>query len=56
VAEGLTAGPTALEAGEDLQVHSVQWAKAMAWTRDGTIRDGKTLIGLLWWQQWCGTM
>jgi len=52
LATDLVAGAAAPEAGEDLQAHTIPFAQALAWTRDGTIRDGKTLIALLWWQQW----
>jgi ADP-ribose pyrophosphatase len=51
VAEGLTAGPMQLEAGEQIEPQIVTWKQALAWTRDGTIRDAKTLIALLLWRQ-----
>jgi ADP-ribose pyrophosphatase len=50
VAEGLTAGAMHLEAGEQIEPQVVEWEQALHWTRDGTIRDAKTLIGLLLWQ------
>jgi hypothetical protein len=34
-----------------LEPRIVALSQAMAWTRDGTIRDAKTLLALLWWQQ-----
>lgn len=51
VASELTAGALRPEADEQLQPHIVAWSQALAWTRDGTIRDAKTLLALLWWQQ-----
>ncbi len=51
IASDLTAGAMRPEADEQLEPHIVAWAQALAWTRDGTIRDAKTLLALLWWQQ-----
>ncbi len=51
VASELTAGVMRPEADEQLEPHVVAWTQALAWVRDGTIRDAKTLIALLWWQQ-----
>jgi ADP-ribose pyrophosphatase len=51
VASELTAGEMRPEADEDLEPRIVAWSQALAWTRDGTIRDAKTLLALLWWQQ-----
>lgn len=51
VATDLVPGPAAPEAGEELQAHAIPFAQALAWTRDGTIRDGKTIIALLWWEK-----
>jgi ADP-ribose pyrophosphatase len=51
LAQDLTAGLAEPEAGEELQAHTVPFAQALAWTRDGTITDGKTLIALLWWEK-----
>jgi ADP-ribose pyrophosphatase len=56
LARDLIEGPAAPEAGEELQAHIIPLAQAMAWTRDGTITDGKTLIGLLWWERWHETI
>jgi ADP-ribose pyrophosphatase len=47
VAYDLTAGQMQLEPGEEIEPQVVAWAQAQAWIRDGTIRDGKTLIALL---------
>jgi ADP-ribose pyrophosphatase len=51
VASELTAGTMRLEADEQLEPHVVAWTQALQWLRDGTIRDAKTLIALLWWQE-----
>jgi ADP-ribose pyrophosphatase len=51
VASGLTPGTMRPEIDEQLEPQVVSWSQAIAWTRDGTIRDAKTLIALLWWQQ-----
>lgn len=51
VASELTAGTMQPEADEQLEPHVVPLAQALAWTRDGTICDAKTLLALLWWQQ-----
>jgi ADP-ribose pyrophosphatase len=51
VASELTAGVMRPEADERLEPHTVEWSKALQWTRDGTIRDAKTLVALLWWHQ-----
>lgn len=47
LATGLSAGPMHLEAGEELVPQVVAWSDAMRWAVDGTIRDAKTMIGLL---------
>lgn len=52
VATDLVAGLAAPEPGEELMAHSIAFTQALAWIRDGTIRDGKTIIGLLWWERW----
>jgi ADP-ribose pyrophosphatase len=51
VAEGLTPGPTQLEDGEQLVPQVVAWQEAVGWALDGTIRDAKTLTGLLLWDR-----
>jgi ADP-ribose pyrophosphatase len=50
VAEELTPGAMHLERDEDLQPQVVPWPQALAWVRDGTIRDAKTLVALLLWE------
>ncbi len=47
LAQGLTAGPTALEAGEEIDSLIVSWSDAMRMVYDGTIEDAKTLVGLM---------
>jgi ADP-ribose pyrophosphatase len=47
LARGLTAGATALEAGEEIQTLVVSWSEAMRMVYDGTIEDAKTLVGLM---------
>jgi ADP-ribose pyrophosphatase len=51
IASELTAGAMRPEADEQLEPHIVPCSQALAWTRDGTIRDAKTLLAILWWQQ-----
>lgn len=51
VASELTAGTMHPEADEQLEPHVVPLSQALAWTRDGTIRDAKTLLALFWWEQ-----
>jgi ADP-ribose pyrophosphatase len=51
VARDLTPGPLRLEADEDLVPHVIPWTQAVAWTLDGTIRDAKTITGLLLWDR-----
>jgi ADP-ribose pyrophosphatase len=50
VAEVLTPGPMHLERDEELEPIVVPWAQALAWVRDGTIRDAKTLVAVLLWE------
>jgi ADP-ribose pyrophosphatase len=51
VAEQLTPGPTRLEADEQIEPVVVPFSQAFEWCLDGTIRDAKTLVALLLWQQ-----
>jgi ADP-ribose pyrophosphatase len=46
LAQGLTAGPSALEADEHLDVLRMPLSKIMGMIDDGKIHDGKTIIGL----------
>ena len=54
LARGLTAGPRQLDQGEFLQVIQASAAQLIAWCRDGTVTDAKTIIGAFWLQQWLG--
>lgn len=47
VATGLVAGPTALEAGEEIESVVMPWGEALAMIDRGEIRDAKTVAGLL---------
>jgi ADP-ribose pyrophosphatase len=51
LATGLQAGATALEAGEEIETLLVTWSEAMNMVASGTIQDAKTLVGLLFYQQ-----
>ena len=48
LAEGLTAGERKLDEGEFLDVVSHSPRQILAWVRDGTICDVKTVIGAFW--------
>ncbi|MBI4356054.1 MAG: NUDIX hydrolase [Candidatus Omnitrophica bacterium] len=43
---------------ERLEARVVRTAQAWSWARQGTIIDGKTLLGLYWWRQhrWAGRL
>ena len=47
LAEGLSEGPPAREAGEQIENLVVPWQQAMAMVMAGEIEDAKTIIGLL---------
>jgi len=49
LADRLEAGPTALDAGEDIQTLLCTWDEAMDMVRRGDIRDAKTLAALLYY-------
>jgi ADP-ribose pyrophosphatase len=51
LAQDLTPGPMQLEEGEVLHPEIVPWDDALRWALDGTIRDAKTLVALLLWNQ-----
>lgn len=51
-ARGLTAGEAQLDPGEFLQVGSATADELDECARRGEITDAKTLVGLLWLQQW----
>ncbi len=51
-ARGLTAGERLLDAGEFLDVEVATLPALLAAAADGTLTDAKSLIGLLWLQNW----
>ena len=51
-ARGLVAGPASLDAGEFLEVLTIDEAELAASARRGEVTDAKTLIGLAWLQSW----
>jgi ADP-ribose pyrophosphatase len=51
-ARGLAAGMRSLEDGEHLDVCLVTMSELADHCRDGRVTDAKTLVGLLWLQQW----
>jgi ADP-ribose pyrophosphatase len=51
LATELVAGPAELEAGEEIEPVIATWEEAIAWARDGQIRDAKTLVGLLFYDR-----
>ncbi|UZG43123.1 NUDIX domain-containing protein [Caldimonas thermodepolymerans] len=51
-ARGLSAGDRHLDPGEFLDVFTATVDELAAWVRDGRVTDAKTMIGLLWLQQW----
>ena len=50
LAEQLTPGPTRLEPGEEITTEVVDWQDAQRLIAEGKITDGKTLVGLLYYQ------
>ena len=50
-ATGLTAGPPAREANEEIENLVVSWGEAMEMIDRGEIQDGKTLVALLQWER-----
>ncbi|MEY8689990.1 MAG: NUDIX domain-containing protein [Leptothrix sp. (in: b-proteobacteria)] len=51
-ARGLSAGVAALDEGEFLDVFAASEDALSDWIRDGEVTDAKTMVGLLWLQQW----
>jgi len=47
VAQDLTAGPQALEPGEQIRTRVISWEEAITMCLDGRIEDAKTIAGLL---------
>ena len=48
IAEGLTAGASALDEGEFLEVMTAPLADLLTWIREGKVTDVKTIIGAFW--------
>jgi ADP-ribose pyrophosphatase len=40
------------DAGEVLEVFNAPWRELLDWTRDGTVTDVKTIVGVLWLRGW----
>jgi ADP-ribose pyrophosphatase len=55
LATQLQAGPTALEAGEDIQPLLCTWEESLAMIERGEIRDAKTLVGLMYYRMFRAT-
>jgi ADP-ribose pyrophosphatase len=51
VAQDLTPGTARPEKDETLEPRVVPWDQALTWATDGTIRDAKTIAGLLLWDR-----
>ena len=51
LAQDLTPGQKQLQAGEQMESVLVPWREAVAWALDGTLRDAKTLAGILLWDR-----
>jgi ADP-ribose pyrophosphatase len=51
-ARGLSAGESRLDEGEFLEVFTSSEPELSGWVRDGVVTDVKTMVGLLWLQQW----
>ncbi|MFO1277400.1 MAG: NUDIX hydrolase [Sphaerotilus natans] len=51
-ARGLTVGERRLDEGEFLDVFAASEQQLSDWIRDGEVTDAKTMIALLWIQQW----
>ena len=50
-ATGLIAGPTAFDDGEDIETVILALPEAVEKVLSGEIRDSKTIIGILWYNQ-----
>ena len=51
-ARGLRSGERKLDAGEFLDVFTATPQELLAWCRNGTVTDAKTLSCMVWLQQW----
>jgi ADP-ribose pyrophosphatase len=54
LAQDLTPGPMALEAGEDLEPMLCTWEQSLEMVRTGEIRDAKTMVGLMYYRMFRG--
>ena len=50
VAENLTAGPTSMEDGEQIETLLIEPNLAINMIATGEIKDAKTIVALLWWK------
>ncbi|MEM1208165.1 MAG: NUDIX hydrolase [Planctomycetota bacterium] len=48
-AVGLETGAQSLDPTEEITVQAMPMGEALRMVRDGRVRDGKTIAGLLWW-------
>jgi ADP-ribose pyrophosphatase len=51
-ADGLTLGERHLDEGEFLDVAVASQAELEAWMREVLLTDAKTIVGMMWLQQW----
>jgi ADP-ribose pyrophosphatase len=51
-ADGLTLGERHLDDGEFLDVFAASLQELQDWMRDGLLTDAKTVVGMMWLQQW----
>jgi ADP-ribose pyrophosphatase len=51
-ADGLTLGERHLDEGEFLDVFTASQQELEDWMRDGLLTDAKTVVGMMWLQQW----
>jgi ADP-ribose pyrophosphatase len=51
-ADGLTLGPRHLDDGEFLDVFAASQQELEQWMRQGQLTDAKTIVGMMWLQQW----
>lgn len=40
------------DAGEVIEIFTAPWQEVAEWTRDGTVTDVKTIIGIAWLEKW----
>jgi len=49
--ENLTPGPTDHQPDERLETRIVPWTEAVAMVHDGRIRDAKSMLAILFWDE-----